>query len=518
MSLPFCVHHIDLNFVQIRSDYLRRWFRRLASMGYNAILWEVEDKVRWDTCRHAVWPEAISKAEFRGLIDESRSMGLEPIPLLQTIGHAEYVLKQDAYKHMRELPEYHDSYCTENPEVRTFLKELITEYLEVFGNVGRFHLGGDEAYRFGQCPTCRQLADRIGHNSLYSRHILNIAEPLMRRDVKVGIWSDMILAHPDEMDAIPTELEIWDWNYWDLDEPTTTVHLWGRGQVSPSALSGEEFRRFPEIAAEGGKVRNFYTADVLKRMGYSVFLCSAVRSAGDTFFCPQTHRHARNIAGAARRAADIGLLGTCVTDWALRLNSWETHLSLLPIAPAILESPAIDVETAVKKATEEQFDCDSTQFVEAVDAISGVDLPFCQAQSTGIQWNGLKDSLLPPTDFIQELLQKWKSSGRLDRERESIDATVTRIRNGIAALNHVIERAGTGFDVLQFWSKAAWLQFHQAQMAREILYERRSAETARALAMLRADFEHHLSFDQTSGSAGKNAGLVYDCLVEYMES
>ena len=110
MGSPLCIYHVDLNFVNINPDYLRTWLRRLADMGFNAVLWEVEDKVQWETCRDAAVSDAMSKHEFRSILDEAASIGLEPIPLLQTIGHAEYILMQDAYSHMRELPDHHDCY------------------------------------------------------------------------------------------------------------------------------------------------------------------------------------------------------------------------------------------------------------------------------------------------------------------------------------------------------------------------------------------------------------------------
>ena len=140
------IFHMDFNFVSLRKDYLRAWLRRLPGLGFNAILWELEDKVQWETCPECVWPEALSKAEFREILAETRALGLEPIPLLQTVGHAEYVLQHQPYHAFRELPARHDCYCTSNSKVKTFLKTWITEYVELFGDIRYFHLGGDEAY------------------------------------------------------------------------------------------------------------------------------------------------------------------------------------------------------------------------------------------------------------------------------------------------------------------------------------------------------------------------------------
>lgn len=133
-SRPRMIFHMDLNYVRLKTDYLRKWLEIIARTGYDAVLWEVEDKIRWETCPECVWPEAMSKKEFSGLLDHARALGLESIPLLQTVGHAEYVLMHDRYADLRELPDRHDCYCTSNPQARRLITDWIDEYLDLFGD------------------------------------------------------------------------------------------------------------------------------------------------------------------------------------------------------------------------------------------------------------------------------------------------------------------------------------------------------------------------------------------------
>ncbi len=517
MNKQLCIFHIDLNFVNLRPDFIRRWLPALADMGYNAILWELEDKVAWETCRESVWPEAMPKSLFRRILDEASDLGLEAIPLLQTVGHAEYILKQPAYSAMRELPERHDCYCTENPETRRFLKQLISEYLELFGEIRRFHLGGDEAYVFARCGRCSAEAGRIGRNALYARHVMDISEEIRRRGVRPGIWCDMVLNHPEQMDAIPPSFDIWDWNYWDGDVEPDTVRIWGGGARKKADITEEILELFPEILTPEGSLNGFYTADALKRMGYEVILCSAARSSGDSVFCPRTELHARNIAGAARKAAVSGLAGTCVTDWAVRLNSWETHRSYLPLAPIVLNNPAAGVDETLESIGSGLFGCDARGFIDAVDRLSAASVPFAGAHSTAIQWSGMKDSLPAPSGYIENLIRDWETSGRLEEELESIDARIARISRGAAELASFVDQARAGRDTLHFWMRAAHCQLWQAVMAREILQKRRTKENAGLLREMRAGFEQLLRFDQTPTSAAQNAALVYDALIEYIE-
>jgi hypothetical protein len=51
---PLIVFHIDMNSEALKSMYMRNWLKRVAGMGYNAVLWEVEGKAKWNTCPGAL--------------------------------------------------------------------------------------------------------------------------------------------------------------------------------------------------------------------------------------------------------------------------------------------------------------------------------------------------------------------------------------------------------------------------------------------------------------------------------
>ena len=99
---PLTVFHLDMNFSALRTDVIRGMLEFAASAGYDAVLWELENKVRWKTCPEIADPEAMSREEFRNLLDYAASLGLESIPLLQSFGHAEYVLMHGKYASLRE--------------------------------------------------------------------------------------------------------------------------------------------------------------------------------------------------------------------------------------------------------------------------------------------------------------------------------------------------------------------------------------------------------------------------------
>ena len=89
--------HIDMNGLLYKKEYLKQWLTKIKADGYDTILWELENGVQWETCPESNDSDALSKKDFKDLLKHTKEIGLESIPLLQTIGHAEYVLKNKVF-------------------------------------------------------------------------------------------------------------------------------------------------------------------------------------------------------------------------------------------------------------------------------------------------------------------------------------------------------------------------------------------------------------------------------------
>ena len=287
------VLHMDMNSIRMRRDAVIGHLREAASMGYNAVLWEVEDKIRWETCPECVHPEAFSKQEFREMLAEADSLGLEAIPLMQTFAHAEYILSHEKYRPWREVDANPTCYCVSNPEIRAFQKRFLLEYLDLFGaKVRDFHLGADEAHAFGSCPTCAKR-DRF---ELFIEHLDGLASILLERGVRPGIWCDMMLtgklsgAQLDaQVNKFPKYLTAWYWDYY-----------YGSDEKNVSRWADR--------------------IEHLTKNGFPVVFAAASASWGDSPFLPVYERHAGNVAASAELARRKNLRGLCVTSWSVHLS------------------------------------------------------------------------------------------------------------------------------------------------------------------------------------------------------
>lgn len=437
-SLPLTIAsllvlHLDFNTIQMKKDAVVDCLRMASEAGYNAVLWEVENKVRWESCPECVHGEAFSKAEFKEILVEADRLGLEPIPLLQTVGHAEYVLTASPYESWREDRANPACYCTSKPEVRMHLKRIMDEYLELFGpKVRHFHLGGDEALVFGTCSTCRTR----NKMDLYVEHLNAVARVLFERGIRPGVWADMMLIAGDwnrrneveldepEIRKLPTAYTLWNWDY-------------GTGYVSDAVCKG----RRPRMFAFTGR---------LQELGYSVIVCGASQSALDTLFLPFYERHRCNLATCAELARTKNLLGCCCTSWSVHLYPKKLQYPLWEFMATRYLKPTATPESDYAAAIRRHFGDVPPQTLDRIGAGGGTFMGF-DARQRGY----LKPAVPADPGQLENCLKDAKKSGpktvarrveQLRGEVASLDAALDEIR-GLSEKNEAIRMLTTAVEL-----------------------------------------------------------------------
>ena len=358
------IFHLDFNTLQINRRTVVDLLRRVAADGYNAILWEIENKVRLDALEGTVVPDAFTKEEFRGILAEAKRLGLEPIPLMQTFGHGEYVLGVERYHALRELPDRKDCYCSSNPEVLAFQRRVLHEYLDLFGpDVRRFHLGGDEAYSFGKCPVC----SKRNAEELYVEHLEAVAAELRERGIRPGCWHDMMFKFDADGAAFrdwPKDFTVWYWDY-----------------VYPNRDRKERVER--RIAA-------------LRARGIETFYCGATESWGDDPFLFQGAFHRENLEAGAALSRREDLAGFCVTSWTIRQSSKRLQVPFVDFAAKRYLDPGADAAADWSAIVKRSF---GDVPVAAVDELFLWDSKLGHAD--GRQWTIFKDASTPTNGWFK---------------------------------------------------------------------------------------------------------------------
>ena len=123
----------------------------------------------------------------------ARARGLEPIPEVPSLSHADYLIAGRAELAERPEDPYPDTFCPSNPKCYEILFDVMDEVISVF-DPKVMHIGHDECYVIGVCPRCK------GRKSaeIYAEDIKKVHGYLAERDIRTMMWSEMLLNSYDE--------------------------------------------------------------------------------------------------------------------------------------------------------------------------------------------------------------------------------------------------------------------------------------------------------------------------------
>lgn len=180
-------HHLD------HMNYYYESIDRLARYKINAIIFEFEDKLRYQQHPLIAAPQAISIDEMTALTKYARARNIEISPLVQGLGHATYILKHQQYAYLRENPNNRWAFCPLHEGTYQVLFDMYREAIEATPGSRYLHIGGDEVGHIGICPRCKPTADKEGLLSLnlyWLKRVCAFAEENGRIPI---FWDDMPL-------------------------------------------------------------------------------------------------------------------------------------------------------------------------------------------------------------------------------------------------------------------------------------------------------------------------------------
>ncbi|KAK4293133.1 hypothetical protein Pmani_034148 [Petrolisthes manimaculis] len=148
--------HLDLKGAPPRMSYYEQMFPIISSFGATGLLVEYEDMFPYqDSLAHLRAPRAYSPEDITKLRTLATIHNLTFIPLVQTFGHFEFVLKHDEHRAVREIEHYPNALCPTHPDSFPLVTKLISQVIELHPNDKYLHIGADEVWHLGKCPRCR---------------------------------------------------------------------------------------------------------------------------------------------------------------------------------------------------------------------------------------------------------------------------------------------------------------------------------------------------------------------------
>ena len=296
--LKFRPIHLDIKHHMEKKSYYYDLIDDLAKQKINGIIVEFEDKLKYELRPEIGSSDALSIGWWVELSEYAKRRNITINPLVQGLGHASFILKHDANKHLRDVSTSDWAFNPLNPKTYELQFDLYLDAIKATPYSKYLHVGGDEVH----------LVERDGKSQLELNLIwLNKVCEFAEKHNKIPIfWDDMPLKHagvynPMFNDKISKKEvdKIWKENEVSLMEfiekfPKNAIYM--RWNYQKSNTYGNQ------------KAMNWYIKNGLNVMG---------ATAGQTRWTlmPQNQSNISQIKSFAVNSIDKNLEGLLLTLW-----------------------------------------------------------------------------------------------------------------------------------------------------------------------------------------------------------
>jgi hypothetical protein len=275
-ALPNRAIHVDLKGPKWPVPAFRQFLAQLARWGANGVLVEYEHRLPWLPLP-SQFPsrDRYTRSELQGLLDLAHKLGLEWIPLVQTLGHVEYLNRLPGLNAWMENRSAANQLCPCRKDVRRYLERMIDWICELHPRSRFIHAGLDETQWLGHCPACRKRSRQLGGRiEFYLEHANWVAGMIVAHGKIPMMYGDIFLnsGRSDLLRRLHPNMIFQPWDY--VSSSTVRESVGFRGNRPCRRLLQRDYsglnqgRPLPPLPSRGGLAEDLM-ADERRRLGFS---------------------------------------------------------------------------------------------------------------------------------------------------------------------------------------------------------------------------------------------------------
>jgi Glycosyl hydrolase family 20, catalytic domain/Glycosyl hydrolase family 20, domain 2 len=358
---------IDLKENCPTKQYLIQQTQILAHYKINTLVVEWEDKYPFmgdlEILKHAA---ALTEEEKNEWLDFCHLNYIEVIPLIQGLGHLDYVMKHQKFEHLSEMHSLglkndrekklkHYMMCPSSQEVKSFLSKMHLQIIEGMRDHKQsrmVHVGMDETYFLGRCDICVEKIkedSETGKSRLFVHHLNWLSQFYFEMDKTPIVWGDVLVRHPQLIDELDKRLILNDWEY-DMPLPLPKRNINERRQnIDPSGETIDWVRTWESMTETELKEKQPSSAPYLEKYwygknkspnqkypfqtfpnltyfkdhGFKTFASAAVQCAVSRPVIVDYPNRFPNIMYTNVIAKNRDVTGTFLTSWTVRNSMWS---------------------------------------------------------------------------------------------------------------------------------------------------------------------------------------------------
>ncbi|MBT9775340.1 family 20 glycosylhydrolase [Clostridium sp. MCC353] len=183
--------YLDLRTIYPTYDHMLEYIGKLAEFKLNTLVIEYEDKLPFQKMKFLCHPEyAFTMEEFQEILETARRNFIKIIPLQQSFGHLEYVLKHEKYRSLREIPQAVGEMCPLRQGALELSRALLEETAALHPQAEYLHIGCDEVWSLGSSRECMESGK--SREEIFIEYVNRLVDMVCALGKKPVLWHDMI--------------------------------------------------------------------------------------------------------------------------------------------------------------------------------------------------------------------------------------------------------------------------------------------------------------------------------------
>ncbi|EIP99112.1 N-acetyl-beta-hexosaminidase [Opitutaceae bacterium TAV1] len=202
-----------------RLDHLLALLPRYADWGYHELYLHLEDAVDYPSLPGIARADAYAWRDLEKLVAAATRAGIRVVPIVNLLGHTQYLIKHSAWRDLNELraadgsPLPAGQICPLHPRTPEVAEKLLRD-VAPFCTAGKVHAGLDESFSLGRHPLSRAEISEIGLAAHFARHVGRLHTIAGRHALRLVIWADMLALLPEAVPLLPRGIAACDWYYY----------------------------------------------------------------------------------------------------------------------------------------------------------------------------------------------------------------------------------------------------------------------------------------------------------------
>lgn len=220
-------------------DNLVNYIREMAAYKINTLVIEYEDKLPFHKHPELTDSEsALTMSQFEEMQRIAYQNFIEMIPLQQSFGHLEYLLKHSKYRHLREIPEAVGEVCPCKEESFNVVAQLLDEMIEHHPLSRYLHIGCDEVWSLLSCPDCKKQYGQE-KNKMFIEYVNKVIQHVCKKGKIPIIWHDMMAqCNDEEIRLLDNRAVVMIWLYNGIDVEQQVINLTKRFRAAGVEVMG----------------------------------------------------------------------------------------------------------------------------------------------------------------------------------------------------------------------------------------------------------------------------------------